>query len=127
MEDKKILIIEDEAAIRELLMRILSTAGFQAEEVDNAEAALQTLRENRYDLILLDLHMPGQFDGEEFLYMVRDQGDEVPIIVVSGWVDEDLTIHQPGCVYAVIKKPIQTDLLLTRVREILSADPLGEL
>ena len=92
----------------------------------NLSGSKARMRERRYDLILLDLHRPGDLDGEEFLFMAHDEGDNIPIIIVSGWVDDEAAIHQPDCVYAVIKKPIQSGLLLTRVREVLSNDPLGE-
>ena len=107
MSEQTILIVEDEPAIRQLIARILETDGFQSEQVESADAALERLRERRYDLILLDLHMPGDLDGEEFLFMVRDEGDNVPIIIVSGWVDDEAAIHQPDCVYAVIKSPFR--------------------
>ena len=67
-------------------------------------------------LILLDLHVPGQIDGEELLFALCDQGDEVPIIVVSGWVDDEATVYHPDCVHAVLKKPIQQDHLIETVR-----------
>ena len=125
--DQTVLIVEDEAPIRNLLVRLLVREGYCTAEAASADAALDMLRGNRFDLILLDLHMPGQVDGEEFLYLMRDGGDEVPIIVVSGWVDDDLTQHQPDCVHAVLKKPIQSDQLLQTVHQALSSDPLIEL
>ncbi len=127
MSDQTVLVVEDEAAIRELIVRILDTEGIQAHEAENAEVALQRLRTQRYGLVLLDLHMPGDFNGEEFLFRVRDEGDNIPIIIVSGWVDEDITEHHPDAVYAVIKKPINSAQLLERVREVLSEDPLADL
>ena len=71
--------------------------------------------------------MPGQIDGEEFLYQMRDSGHDVPIIVVSGWVDDDVADHHPDSVYAVLKKPIQNTKLIATVREALSTDPLQDL
>ena len=50
---------------------------------------------------LLDLHMLGPADGEDFLFLLRDRGDELPIIIVSGWVDKATTSNQPDCVDAV--------------------------
>ena len=70
--------------------------------------------------------MPGELDGQELLFTVRDEGENITIIVVSGWVDDEAAEHQLDCVYAVIKKPIQNQLLLTRVSEVLLNDPLGE-
>ena len=70
--------------------------------------------------------MPGELDGQELLFTVRDEGENITIIVVSGWVDADAAEHQLDCVCAVIKKPIQNRLLLTRVSEVLLNDPIGE-
>jgi CheY-like chemotaxis protein len=122
-----ILIVEDETPIRTLLLRLLESAGYQALAVPSADAALEEIRQRSFALILLDLHMPGQVDGEEFLYQIRDSGHEVPIVVVSGWVDDDSEVHHPDSVYAVLKKPIKNEQLIATVREALAADPLQEL
>lgn len=122
-----ILIVEDEPPIRKLLLRLLESAGYEAMAVASADAALSEINKRCFALILLDLHMPGQVDGEEFLYQMRDGGHDVPIVVVSGWVDDDAAEHHPDSVYAVLKKPIQNDKLVATVREALSKDPLQEL
>ncbi|HIG56209.1 MAG TPA: response regulator [Candidatus Latescibacteria bacterium] len=109
-----ILIVDDEEPIRRLLTRILTDAGYTTLAADTGDQALSLLGPNTIQLILLDLHMPGQVDGEELLFQLRDQGDEVPIIVVSGWVDEENTNH-PHCVHAVIKKPIRRKHLLATI------------
>ncbi|MGY8823348.1 MAG: response regulator [Candidatus Latescibacterota bacterium] len=122
-----ILIVEDETPIRTLLARLLEGAGYETVQASSAEAALSEIRHRQFALILLDLHMPGQIDGEEFLYQMRDSGHDVPIIVVSGWVDDDVADHHPDSVYAVLKKPIQNTKLIATVREALSTDPLQDL
>ncbi|MFT5088368.1 MAG: CheY-like chemotaxis protein [Candidatus Latescibacterota bacterium] len=122
-----ILIVEDEPPIRTLLARLLEGAGYETVQASSAEAALSEIRHRQFALILLDLHMPGQIDGEEFLYQMRDSGHDVPIIVVSGWVDDDVADHHPDSVYAVLKKPIQNTKLIATVREALSTDPLQDL
>ncbi len=127
LSKQTILIVEDEAPIRTLLVRLLASAGYETVEAASADAALDEISQSHFDLILLDLHMPGQVDGEEFLYKMRDNGDNVPIVVVSGWVDDDAAAHHPDSVYAVLKKPIQNDQLIATVREALSADPLQDL
>ena len=48
--------------------------------------------------------MPGQADGKDLLYLLRDRGDDIPNVIVSGWVDDDATREQPDCVHAVLKK-----------------------
>ncbi len=116
-----ILVVEDEEPVRHLLKSLLLDEGYTVIEAQTADQALVLLGQHTVQLILLDLHMPGQVDGEELLFLLRDQGDEVPIVVVSGWVDDDATIYQPDCVHAVIKKPFQPDHLIRTVRVALSA------
>lgn len=115
----RILIVEDEDQIRRLLLALLHKEGYETLPASSAQQALEILDREPVNLILLDLHMPGPADGEDLLYLLRDRGDEVPVIVVSGWVDDEVVINRPDCVYAVIKKPIQTDAFLHTVRQAL--------
>jgi len=115
-----ILVVDDEEPVRQFMIRLLSQAGYRAIAAKDVEQALGVLDEKSVDLILLDLYMPGPYDGEELLFLLRDRGDDVPIVVVSGWVDDEATIHHPECVHAVLKKPIQIDTLLDTVRQVLS-------
>ena len=71
-------------------------------------------------VIILDLRMPGPVDGEQLLFTLRDQGNDVPVIVVSGWVDEEVTKQAPDCVHAVLKKPIRVDDFAQTVADVLS-------
>lgn len=88
----------------------------------DAQQALQMLDQDPFDLMLLDLHMPGPADGEDLLYLLRDRGNTVPIIVVSGWVDDELVADRPDCVQAVVKKPINIQELVGLVRDTLPAN-----
>lgn len=63
--------------------------------------------------------MPGQADGKDLLYLLRDRGDDIPIVIVSGWVDDDATREQPDCVHTVLKKPVAVETLLSTVRQVL--------
>ena len=53
--------------------------------------------------------MPGELDGQELIFTVRDKGENIPIIVVSGWVDDEAAEHQLDCVYTVIKNSFRTN------------------
>ena len=116
----QILVVEDEDQVRNLFIRILAQEGYEAVPARHAEQALELLGQGPFDLVLLDLRMPGPTDGEDLLFMLRDQGDEVPIIVVSAWVDDEVTLDNPDCVYAVLKKPIQFHELIDTVRQALA-------
>lgn len=115
-----ILIVDDDDAIRRLMTSVIERLGYTALSAEDAGRALQLLDQHTIDLVLLDLHMPGPADGEDLLFLLRDRGDEVPIIIVSGWVDDEATINQPDCVHAVLKKPVRIEDLTETVRQVLA-------
>ena len=117
----QILVVEDDGYVRTLVVKILSQRGYTAVPAVNAWQAMDVLQRQHIDLIVLDLRMPGPVDGEQLLFALRDEGNEVPIVVVSGWVDDDLSENPPDCVHAVMKKPIDIDQFASTVEEALQA------
>lgn len=115
-----LLVVDDDDQVRRLLVTVLQREGFAVASAVDAQQALEMLDQDPFDLMLLDLHMPGPADGEDLLYLLRDRGDVVPIIVVSGWVDDEVLTDRPDCVQAVIKKPIDIRELVGIVRDNLS-------
>jgi len=82
---KRVLIVDDSRTVRGLLRRILTSQGAQVDEADSGESALERLKETTYDLILLDLVMPGM-DGLEVLRRIRRQEahDRCAIVILTG-------------------------------------------
>lgn len=78
----KILIIEDDNVVSNMLYKIVRSNGMDAEITASAEEALQRIPNTDYDLILLDINMPGM-DGFEFLHTIRGRNIQTPVIVVS--------------------------------------------
>ena len=78
----KILVIDDEAAIRRILREILEHEQYQVDDAASAVDALPLVKENEYDAILCDIKMP-QMDGIEFLEEAKKISD-APIIMISG-------------------------------------------
>ena len=105
---------------RRLILKVIEQHGYAGLAATDAGQALEMLDQHDVDLVLLDLHMPGPTDGEDLLFLLRDRGDEVPIISVSGWVDEATTSNQPDCVHAVLKKPVRVEELTDTVRQVLA-------
>jgi DNA-binding NtrC family response regulator len=89
----------------------------------DAWQAMDQLGQQNIDLIILDLRMPGPVDGEQLLFALRDQGNDVPVIVLSGWVDDDISNAPPDCVHAVLKKPIRIDSVAETVASVLGEAP----
>jgi two-component system nitrogen regulation response regulator NtrX len=80
---ESILVVDDEAGVRGSLVGILGDEGYATEAVESGEAALTALESRRYDLLLLDVWLPGM-DGLEVLARVRTLDPEVPVVVISG-------------------------------------------
>jgi CheY-like chemotaxis protein len=109
--EKAILIVEDDAAVRELVAQSLQTAGYSVQAVELAGRALHVLRSKRFDLVMLDLGMPrGTMDGMELLARIREveEWSDLPVIILSGYgdiVNRDVT-RRLG-VAAILGKPLR--------------------
>ena len=80
---RQILIIDDEKNIRTQLSGLLADEGYRAFAAESAERGLELLGEDPPDLVLLDVCLPGM-DGLQMLAKIRDDGTDVPAIVMSG-------------------------------------------
>jgi DNA-binding NtrC family response regulator len=115
---QKILIIDDERAIRASLRDILEYENYSVEEAENAVNALEILKKNSFDVIFCDIKMP-QMDGLEFLEKVKTSID-APIIMISGHgtIDTAVEALKKGA-YDFIEKPLDLNRLLVSVRNAL--------
>ena len=86
--EKRILVVEDEAAIRDIIVINLKRAGFTVAEAANGEAALEACREREFDAVLLDIALPG-IDGFAVCRELRAQSDTVGIIFLTARTQED--------------------------------------
>jgi DNA-binding NtrC family response regulator len=111
-----VLIIDDEAEIRESLQTLLEMEGFVVEVAPTGEAGLQRIGEHPFDLILLDLALPGR-DGMEILADIRAHETRLPVIMITayGTVENAVRAMQSGAANFV-QKPWDNEKLLADVR-----------
>src|SRR5947209_5570246 len=111
-----VLIIDDEAEIRESLQTLLEMEGFAVETAPSGEAGLQRIGEHPFDLILLDLALPGR-DGMEILAEIRAHETRLPVIMITayGTVENAVRAMQSGAANFV-QKPWDNEKLLADVR-----------
>lgn len=83
-----ILVVDDESDVRNLLRKFLTRRGYEVLTAGDGEAAIEAIRENRPDIVLLDIRLP-KMDGLSVLQRLRDESDDVAIITMSGNADED--------------------------------------
>ncbi len=122
----KILIIEDEAAIRRVLVKILSEEN-DSYIVDDAEDGLQGLEKVKnedYDLILCDIKMP-KMDGVEVLEAIKKIKPEIPMVMISGHGDLETAVQTMRLgAFDYISKPPDLNRLLNTVRNALDKKKL---
>lgn len=112
----RLLLIEDDASLSAGLLVALRRAHYTVEHVDNGEAAVAALRDNAFDLVVLDLGLP-KLDGTEVLQAVRGNGNGVPILVLSArdaMRDRIQGLDLGADDYMI--KPFELDELLARLR-----------
>ena len=122
----KILIIEDEAAIRRVLTRILSeeNESYKVEEAEDGLQGLEKVKNEEYDLILCDIKMP-KMDGVEVLEAVKKIKPEIPMVMISGHGDLETAINTMRLgAFDYISKPPDLNRLLNTVRNALDRKQL---
>ncbi len=115
---ERILVVEDEPAIAEAVEYALKAEGFEVEAVDDGNAALERARGRLYDLLVLDLMLPG-LSGVEVCRRLRDESP-VPILMLTakdGEVDRVLGLEVGADDY--VTKPFSVTELVARVRALL--------
>ena len=122
----KILIIEDEASIRRVLIKILSEENdsYQVEEAEDGVQGLDKIKNTDYDLVLCDIKMP-KMDGEELLEAVKKIKPEIPMVMISGHGDMETAINTMRLgAFDYISKPPDLNRLLNTVRNALDKKQL---
>jgi CheY-like chemotaxis protein len=117
-----VLVVDDEAEIRELITQFLSLIGASATLADNARAAIKEVQGGQPDIILLDLIMPGQ-DGFDFLnelyQLGTDGGGETPVVVVTGQRDPDVEAQIRAAGFGYLSKPFTPLALYESIADAL--------
>ena len=117
----KILVIEDEAAIRRVLIKIISeeSDSYVVEEAENGLEGIEKFKDNDYDLVLCDIKMP-KMDGVEVLEKAKKIKPEIPFVMISGHGDLETAVNTMRLgAYDYISKPPDLNRLLNTVRNAL--------
>ena len=112
----KVLVIDDERAIRYSLKEILEMEGYQVETAENGQEGLQKAQKEKYDAIFCDIKMP-VMDGTEMLTKVVEEGIETPVIMVSGHADITTAVDciKKGA-FDFIEKPLDLNRILITIK-----------
>jgi DNA-binding response OmpR family regulator len=121
MAGERILVVDDEAEIVELLRDVLTADGFVVDAAPDAESALKLIRENIYDAALLDFNLP-DMDGVMLHRQIRQMDEELAAhaIFMSGLLQSDMNLGyymtESG---GFLAKPFDVADVLTQIRQVL--------
>jgi len=119
-----LLIVDDEAVIREGMRRILSTDGYHVETSASGRQAIEKIQEQDFDVVITDLKMPGM-DGIEVLKTIRILQPEVPVIIITGYSTVDTAVDaMKNGAFDYIAKPFTSELILDKVRKAIAQKAL---
>ncbi len=116
-----ILIVDDEAAIRESLRMILEFEGYRVDEAGGGAQALAKVGDRLPDAVVLDIKMP-EMDGLELLKRLRERGYDMPVLMISGHADVATAVEatRRGA-YDFFEKPLQRERVLLALRNAIEA------
>lgn len=120
----KILVVDDERAIRNTLKDILEYEKYQVELAENASKALELIKTNEFDIILCDIKMP-DMDGLELLPHLISAHPDIPVVMISGHGNIDTAVEaiKKGA-YDFIEKPLDLNRLLITIRNAMDKSNL---
>ncbi len=115
----KLLLIEDNASLAHWLAQLLREQDFIVDSVADGEAADQLLRQQRYDVVLLDLNLP-QLSGKGVLRRLRERGDGVPVLILtaSASLEQKVLCLEIGADDYIVK-PIEGRELVARIKALV--------
>ncbi len=119
-----VLVVDDEASIRESLRMILEYEGYRVGEAKSGPEALVKIADKPPDAVLLDIKMP-EMDGLAVLTALRERGYELPVLMISGHADVDTAVEatRRGA-FDFFEKPLERERVLVSLRNAVSAHRL---
>ncbi|MFO8050714.1 MAG: response regulator [Thermoplasmatota archaeon] len=121
-EKKKVLCVDDNINLCRTISLVLGRKGFRADMARDGEEALEKVERENYDIILLDIKLPG-IDGVETLKRIRDVRKDANVIMMTAYAVEDM-VHEAleEGAKGVFYKPMDMDEVITGIEENLECD-----
>src|ERR1043166_2881455 len=123
----RVLVVDDEPAIRALVAKIVERAGFNVDVAADGEEAVRKMEHADYSVIVLDLMMPAM-SGYEFVEYLQQRGGKRPsVIVITAAAEASMTRQLAhGVVHSIVRKPFDINVLADLVTAAASAQPASE-
>lgn len=116
----RILLVDDNIAFIDTIKDILEDNGFDVDTADSGEAALACVQNQVFDLVLMDIKMPGMNGVESFICMKQINPDACVILFTAYALDELIQQAHENGVMAVLKKPLEMEVLIDTISQFRS-------
>ena len=117
----KILVVDDEARSREVLMAYLRTDNHSVATASSGREALEKFRLRHFDLVVMDRAMP-EMNGEQTARFIKQVNQNIPVILLTGFSGQiEAEDTKPAAVDVVLNKPITLDVLRHTIRKLVHA------
>ena len=121
MSEQRVLIVDDEDRIREVLSTYLRCDGHSVVTAASGREALEKFRRHHFDLVVIDRAMP-EMSGDQTAQFIKQANQNVPVILLTGFgVLIEVTGVQPQAVDVVLSKPVTLDVLRRTIGQLLHA------
>jgi DNA-binding response OmpR family regulator len=124
---KRILVVDDDEAIRKSFALTFEDIEYEIDIVDSGEKGIDKRKKHEYDLILLDLKMPGM-NGVQTLRELRKKDKHVPVYIITAFHEEFFdqlkSATRDGIDFEVLRKPIESEQLVSIVKGVLEGPRL---
>jgi DNA-binding NtrC family response regulator len=121
MSKKNLLVVDDDASIRESLKKVLVQSGYDVVLGADGQEAQEILQQHRFDLLILDLDMPRR-DGWDVIEDARAFAPAMPVVIVTGFSSQLASYHFQG-VAGLMRKPVDAQVLLDEIERLLAQSP----
>ena len=117
----KILVVDDDPGMLDTLMDVLSATGYETSVAASGNAALEMAQAGRFDLVLMDIQMPG-LNGVQVLHALRVLDPTIVVIMMTAYTGDELVAEsQRTTGFSVLSKPLDLDQVLPLVKSIVSS------
>lgn len=117
----KLLVVDDDADVRLMMADYLRDLSFEITEAGSAPEALEKFSQDKFDLIITDIVMPGALDGVGLARAIKESNPDLPVILVSGFNSAEGDLSASG--WKILKKPFELERLGAAVSEALKSKP----
>ena len=119
MSNLRVLLVDDEEELVSALVERLGYRGIESKYALNGQQAIEMIKEESFDVVVLDLKMPGM-SGIEIHSIIKKEHPDLPILLITGHgaPPEQLGLS-PGEHYDLLEKPIGLEVLIEKIREVV--------